>query len=318
MKNIKIDFTRFGVALAWIVLIIFFTIYSPKFISASNIFTILRQAAVVGICSVGMTFIILTGGMDLSVGSVIGVSCVGGALMVSHGVAIPVVMIIILIAGGLVGLFNAFFINTLNIAPIIMTLGTMTALRGVAYLLCGGFAVYGIPENYKVIGQGYLGAIPVPVIIMAGCFALGWILLNRFSFGRKVYGIGGNKEAARLSGVNVKKMLYEVYALAGMLYALAGLILMARVNSGQPGSGEGYEMDVITGVVLGGVSTSGGEGGILGVVIGVLLMSTLSNGMIIMGISDYWQRVVRGLVLILAVSLDSIVQKNKQKKAEKV
>ena len=307
----KIDLSRFGVIMAWIVLIIVFAICNPAFLKMSNIFTILRQAAVVGVCSVGMTFVILTGGMDLSVGSVIGVSCVAGAQLLSKGMPIPLVIIIILIIGLLAGLFNGFFINELGIAPIIMTLGTM------AYLLCGGFAVYGIPEKFKYIGQGYLGVIPFPVIIMALCFAAGWFILNRLGFGREVYGIGGNIEASRLSGVNVKKTLYKVYGLAGILYALAGLILMARVNSGQPSSGEGYEMDVITGVVLGGVSINGGEGSILGVVVGVLLMSTLQNGMVLMNISEFWQKVVKGIVLILAVSLDRIVQKSKAKASEK-
>ena len=309
----KIDLSRFGVIIAWIMLIIIFSIVNPSFMKASNIFTILRQASIVGVCSVGMTFVILTGGMDLSVGAIIGVGCVGGAQLLSAGVPIPLVMLIILVVGAAAGLFNAFFINELEIAPIIMTLGTMTALRGVAYLLCGGFAVYGIPEAYKFIGQGYVGPVPVPVIIMAICFLIGWFVLNRLGFGRSIYGIGGNVEASRLSGVNVKKTIYMVYSFAGILYALAGLILMARVNSGQPSSGEGYEMDVITAVVLGGISINGGEGSILGVVIGVLLLSTLQNGMVLMDISEFWQKVVKGIVLILAVSLDRIVQKRKEK-----
>ena len=309
----KIDLSRLGVLIAWILLIILFSVANPAFMKMSNIFTILRQASIVGVCSVGMTFVILTAGMDLSVGSVIGVGCVAGALMLSSGVPIPLVMLAVLALGCLTGLFNAFFINQLQIAPIIMTLGTMTSLRGVAYLLCGGFAVYGIPENYKVIGQGYVGVIPVPVIIMAVCFVIGWFILNKTTFGREVYGIGGNVEASRLSGVDVKKTIFKVYGLAGILYALAGLILMARVNSGQPSSGEGYEMDVITGVVLGGISINGGEGSILGVVVGVLLMSTLSNGMILMSISDFWQQVVKGIVLIVAVSIDRIVRRNNQK-----
>ncbi len=315
MKKLKIDLSRFGVIIAWIILIIIFAINNPAFLRSSNIFTILRQASIVGVCSVGMTFVILTGGMDLSVGSVIGVGCVGGAQMLSSGVPIPAAVLVILLMGAAAGLFNALMINQLGIAPIIMTLGTMTAMRGIAYLLCGGFAVYGIPESYKVIGQGYVGPIPVPVIIMAVCFAFGWFILNRLNFGRKIYGIGGNVEASRLTGVNVKKTIFKVYALAGTLYALAGLMLMARVNSGQPSSGEGYEMDVITGVVLGGVSINGGEGSILGVVVGVLLMSTLTNGMVLMDISEFWQKFVKGVVLILAVSLDRIVQKSKEKAA---
>ncbi|MDO4522801.1 MAG: ABC transporter permease [Eubacteriales bacterium] len=313
----RIDLSRFGVFIAWIVLIIIFSVGNPAFLKRSNIFTILRQTSIVGVCSVGMTFVILTGGMDLSVGSIIGVGCVAGALMMSNGIPIPIAIIIVLIIGLVAGAFNGFFINELGIAPIIMTLGTMTTLRGIAYLLCNGFAVYGIPESYKIIGQGYVGLIPVPVIIMLICFMIGWFILNKTSFGREIYGIGGNVEAARLSGVNVKFVIYKVYMFAGLLNALAGLILMARVNSGQPSSGEGYEMDVITGCVLGGVSISGGEGNILGVLIGVLMMGTLANGMVLLDISEFWQKFVKGIVLILAVSLDKIVQRSKQRAAEK-
>ena len=282
----KIDLSRYGILLAWIALIVIFTICEPTFLNASNIFNILRQVSIVGVCSVGMTFVIITGGMDLSVGSVIGVSAVAGAMLLSHGVPIPLAFLIVLLIGAAAGVFNAFFINEIGIAPIIMTLGTMTTLRGVAFLLCGGFPVYGIPEEFLAIGQGYIGIVPVPVIIMAVVFAVGYLFLNKLAFGRSVYGIGGNEEAARLSGTNVKAVLYKVYIVAGVLYALAGLILMARVNSGQANSGEGYEMDVITGCVIGGISISGGEGKIIGVVIGVLLMGTLTNGMVLMNVSE--------------------------------
>lgn len=309
----KIDLSRYGILLAWIALIVIFTICEPTFLNASNIFNILRQVSIVGVCSVGMTFVIITGGMDLSVGSVIGVSAVAGAMLLSHGVPIPLAFLIVLLIGAAAGVFNAFFINEIGIAPIIMTLGTMTTLRGVAFLLCGGFPVYGIPEEFLAIGQGYIGIVPVPVIIMAVVFAVGYLFLNKLAFGRSVYGIGGNEEAARLSGTNVKAVLYKVYIVAGVLYALAGLILMARVNSGQANSGEGYEMDVITGCVIGGISISGGEGKIIGVVIGVLLMGTLTNGMVLMNVSEYWQKVIKGLVLILAVTLDKLVQKSRNK-----
>lgn len=317
-KNKKIDLSRFGVFMAWILLMVIFSLANPSFTKISNIFTILRQASIVGVCAVGMTFVILTGGMDLSVGAVIGVCCVAGAQMLSKGMPIILVIFIMLAFGAAVGMFNGFFINEIGIAPIIMTLGTMTALRGAAYLLCNGFPVYGIPTQFKIIGQGYFGPIPVPVIIMAICFCIGWFILNRLSFGREIYGLGGNIEATRLSGVNVKKTIYMVYTLAGVLFALAGLILTARVNSGQPTAGIGYEMDVITCVVLGGVSISGGEGNILGVVVGVLLMSTLQNGLVLMNVSDFWQQVVKGCVLILAVTMDKLVQKSKQRAVEKV
>ncbi|MFP3154682.1 ABC transporter permease [Lachnospiraceae bacterium ZAX-1] len=312
MKSKKIDFSRYGILFAWIALIIIFAICEPTFLKLSNIFNILRQVSIVGVCSVGMTFVIITGGMDLSVGAVIGVAAVLGAqLMGQAHVPIVIAVVLVLIGGGLAGAFNGFFINEIGIAPIIMTLGTMTALRGVAFLICGGIPVYDIPEPFLLVGQGYIGVVPIPVIIMLIAFIIGYIFLNKLPFGRSVYGIGGNVEAARLSGTNVKLVLYKVYILAGVLYALAGLILMSRVNSGQANSGEGYEMDVITGCVLGGISISGGEGKITGVIVGVLLMGTLSNGMVLMNVSEYWQKVVKGMVLILAVTLDKVVQRSK-------
>ncbi|MDR1785310.1 MAG: ABC transporter permease [Spirochaetaceae bacterium] len=315
MKKAKIDWSRYGILFAWLLLILVFFIAQPKFLSLNNILNILRQVAIVGVCSVGMTFVILTGGMDLSVGSILGLSTVAGALMMSGGVPPFVSTVSTLLIGVCSGFLNALFVNIFGIAPIIMTLGTMTALRGVAYIICGGYPVYGIPEKFLFLGQGYVGGIPVPVIIMILAFAAGYFVLNRTTFGRSVYGIGGNVEVARLSGVNVKKNLYIIYMAAGALYALAGSILLARVNSGQPKAGEGYEMDVITACVLGGISIAGGEGRITGVIVGVLMMGTLTNGMIIMNIPEFWQWVVKGTVLIFAVTIDQLVKRGRAAKA---
>jgi ribose/xylose/arabinose/galactoside ABC-type transport system permease subunit len=312
-KKRAIDWSRYGIVLAWIALIVIFFVAQKNFLSVRNIFNILRQVSIVGICSVGMTFVILTGGMDLSVGSVIGVTSVAGALMLSGGVSSIIAVPAALLIGFTSGLINAFFINTFNVAPIIMTLGMMTSLRGIAYIICGGLPVYKIPESYLFLGQGYVWGIPVQVIIMAIIFAFGYFVLNKTSFGRSVYGIGGNREASRLAGVNVKKNLYIIYTMAGMLYSAAGLILLARVNSGQPRSGEGYEMDVITACILGGISVSGGEGRIGGVIIGVLMMGTLTNGMVIMNITEFWQWVVKGFVLIIAVTVDQLAKSSKLK-----
>jgi len=317
MKKRTVDWSRYGILFAWIALIIVFSLAENSFLSIKNIFNILRQVAIVGICSVGMTFVILTGGMDLSVGSVIGVSAVGGAIMMSSGFPPIIAVSVALIIGMTSGFINAFFINEVGIAPIIMTLGMMTSLRGVAYILCGGYPVYGIPEEFLIIGQGYLNVVPVPVIIMLIVFVVGYFILNKTTFGRSVYGIGGNAEASRLSGVNVKMIIYKIYILAGALYALAGLILLARVNSGQPKAGDGYEMDVITACVLGGISVSGGEGRIGGVIIGVLMMGTLTNGMILMNVPEFWQWVVKGVVLVIAVTIDQVAKKGRVKASTK-
>jgi ribose/xylose/arabinose/galactoside ABC-type transport system permease subunit len=316
MKKKTIDWSRYGIVFAWIVLILIFFIAQRNFLSVRNIFNILRQVAIVGICSVGMTFIILTGGMDLSAGSVIGITSVAGALMMAGGMSPLLSVIMSLLIGAASGLINALFINSFGIAPIIMTLGMMTSLRGVAFIICGGLPVYKVPESYLFLGQGYIGGvIPIPVVIMIIVFSGGYFILNKTAFGRSVYGIGSNREASRLSGVNVKKHIYIIYTMAGAFYALAGMILLARVNSGQPRAGEGYEMDVITACILGGISVSGGEGRIGGVIIGVLMMGTLTNGMVIMNINEFWQRVVKGLVLIIAVVIDQLAKRSKFKNA---
>jgi ribose/xylose/arabinose/galactoside ABC-type transport system permease subunit len=316
MKRKSIDWSRYGILFAWIVLILVFFTAQRNFLSVRNIFNILRQVSIVGICSVGMTFIILTGGMDLSAGSVIGITSVASALMMAGGMSPLLSVLASLLIGVVSGLINAVFINSFGIAPIIMTLGMMTSLRGVAFIICGGLPVYKIPESYLFLGQGYVGGvIPVPVVIMIIVFSAGYFILNKTAFGRSVYGIGGNREASRLSGVNVKKHIYIIYTMAGAFYALAGSILLARVNSGQPRSGEGYEMDIITACILGGISVSGGEGRIGGVIIGVLMMGTLTNGMVIMNINEFWQRVVKGFVLIIAVVIDQLAKRAKFKHA---
>ncbi len=311
MKIKSIDWSRFGILFALILLIVGFSLLEETFLNFNNILNILRQVSIVGICAVGMTFVILTGGMDLSVGSVVGLSAVSSAIMLSDGVNPIIAVAITLVFGAIIGLVNAYFINNVGIAPIIMTLGMMTILRGVAYIISNGLPVYGIPKSYLFLGQGYIAKIPIPVIIMIIVFIIGSFILSKTTFGRSVYGIGGNIEASRLSGVNVKKAIYKIYMFAGVLYALAGVILLARVNSGQPKAGDGYEMDVITACVLGGISLNGGEGRISGVIFGVLLMGTLANGMIMMNVPEFWQWVVKGAVLILAVSIDKLTLKSK-------
>lgn len=312
MKN-KIDWSKYAIVIALLALVLFFSFTSESFFTATNLFNILRQVAIIGICSVGMTFVILTGGIDLSVGSVVGVAAVTAGTLMSQGVHFVLASIVALLTGMIIGLFNGVLINEIGMFPMIATLGMMTALRGVAYLITGGLPVYGVPKPFLILGQGYLFKIPIPVIIMVAIFILGYIILNKTVFGRTVYGSGGNAEASRLSGVSVRFVTYEIYALEGLLAALAGVILLSRVNSGQPTAGTGYEMDIITACVLGGVSITGGEGKIGGVLIGVIIMGVLTNGMILMNIPEFWQWVVKGSVLLLAVTFDKLGQKHKLK-----
>ena len=301
----KIRLSQYAIYLVMIALIVFFSIVADGFFSSTTFFNILRQVAVNGIAAVGMTMVILTGGIDISVGSLIGASSVGCAILMTTYHVNPIIAIVITLAFGLlVGLCNGFFIYEVKIPPMIATLASMSILRGAAYILSDGLPVYDIPEEFAVLGQGYLGVIPVPVIIMTVCFVVGYFVLEHTSFGRYIYGIGSNLEASRLSGVNVRKVMYSVYAICGTLASLAGIVYLSRVNSGQPKGGEGYEMDIITAVVLGGVSTTGGEGKIARVIAGLVIMGVLMTGMTMKGIPDYYQRVVKGFVLLAAISYD--------------
>lgn len=301
----KIRLSQYAIYLVMIALIVFFSIVADGFFSSTTFFNILRQVAVNGIAAVGMTMVILTGGIDISVGSLIGASSVGCAILMTTYHVNPILAIILtLVFGLLVGLCNGFFIYEVKIPPMIATLASMSILRGAAYILSDGLPVYDIPEKFAVLGQGYLGVIPVPVIIMTVCFVVGYFVLEHTSFGRYIYGIGSNLEASRLSGVNVRKVMYSVYAICGTLASLAGIVYLSRVNSGQPKGGEGYEMDIITAVVLGGVSTTGGEGKIARVIAGLVIMGVLMTGMTMKGIPDYYQRVVKGFVLLAAISYD--------------
>ena len=306
----KVNWGDMGIILTLVAMIIFFSVVTKSFLSAKNFANIARQISITGICSVGMTMVILTGGIDLSIGSVIGFTSAVAALMMSNGQPIILASIVSLVLGVIIGVINATCINYLQIPAMIATLGTQISLRGAVYLVTGGMPVYGLPESFKVLGQGSIGIIPISMIIMLIVFFIVYFFLYKFVFGRKIYGIGGNAETARLSGVNVKKEIYKIYMLVGFFGSLAGLILMSRVNSGQPSAGDGYEMDIITAVVLGGVSVSGGEGKITKVIIGVIFMGVLANGMMMMNINEYWQRVVKGLVLLAAVAVD-IRTKNK-------
>lgn len=298
----------YAISLVFLLLLVIFSLASPMFFRTENLFNVTRQVAMLGISAVGMTFVILAGGIDLSVGSLLSlVSVVCAKLMVEAGLnPTSAVLLTLLMCGG-VGALNAFFINEINIPPLITTLGTMTILRGTSYVLSTGRHVWGFPDQFRIIGQGYLGPIPVPVILMGLIFFFGWMFLARTPFGRWTYGIGNNEEATRLSGINIKKMKYLLYILSSLMTGIAGIILLSRMSSGQPKVGTGYELEVVTAVVLGGVSIFGGEGKLLGVLFGVLIIGVLENGMILLNVSDYYQQIILGFVLLAAVGFDNKV-----------
>ncbi len=297
----------------WVVLIVLFIAFAAandKFLSSNNLFTIARQVSMFGIAAVGMTFVILIGGIDLAAGSVITlVNVVCAYLMVKLHFGILAAILTSLLLSVLIGALNGIMVSRIGMPAIIATFATQIIFEGVAYIMSGGTPIYGFNPAFKVIGQGYVGPVPVPVIIMAVCFLLGAFILNKTYFGRFFYAVGGNEEASRLSGIKVKFVKFMIYCLSGLFAGIAGIVMLSRTNSAQPTAGKGFEFDVITCVVLGGVSVSGGFGKISNVVAGTLIIGILSNGMVLMNVSTYMQMVVKGLVLILAVGFDSIQNK---------
>lgn len=310
-KNFIGFLSVYGILFVLAAMIAFFGIASERFLSLDNILNILRQVSIVGIAAVGMTFVLISGGIDLSSGSLIGVAAVSGAILMKYGMWPFPTCVIALAICTVLGLVNGFFINQLKVPPLIATLGSMVSLRGLAFIITGGLPVFGFSSTFSYFGQGYLWVIPVPVIVMAAVFVSGGLFLGLTRHGRYVYGVGGNEEATKLSGISVKRIKYMVYTICGFLSGLAGLVLLARINSGQPKAGAGYEMDIITAAVLGGVSISGGEGKVGFVFVGVLIMGILSNGMIMLSVDEYVQQVLKGLVLIGAVALDRLIQSRK-------
>lgn len=294
----------------FIIMFLGFTIANPRFIQVDNLFTMARQVSMYGIASIGMTFVILIAGIDLSTGSIITmVNILCSYMMVNMGMNMWLAILCSLIAATLVGVLNGFMVSTVGIPAIIATFATQTIFAGVAYILCGGTPIFGFDERFKIFGQGYIGPVPIPVIIMVICFAIGSFILNKTYFGRYFYAVGGNEEAARLSGIRVKRIKYLIYALSGFFAGLAGLVLLSRTNSGQPTAGDGYEFDVITCVVLGGVSVNGGYGKFSNVVAGVLIIGALNNGMVLLNVSQYSQMIIKGVILAFAVGFDCLQKK---------
>lgn len=314
MKN-KFDFKTFlgKYAIYFVLLfeIIFFSIASPYFLSASNFTNILRQVSVVGIIAAGMSFVILTGGVDLSVGGVtacVGVIC---AELMLNGLHPVFAIILSLVFAAVVGLVNAFFVHEFKLNAMIVTLGTLQILKGISYIITQAIPVYGFTESFKIIGQGYVLGIPIPIIIMIIIYIIAFIILKYTTFGQSIYAIGGNEEAVRLTGISIRKRKYITYMICSVVTGIAGIILLSRANTAQPSAGFGYEMDVIAGSVLGGISMSGGEGKITGVFAGVLVMAVLSNGMLMMDVSEYWQWIAKGAVMLAAITYDRVLKKGR-------
>jgi len=298
-------FSKYGIYFAFVLLTGVMSMVSPPFRTFSNAENILQQISVNGIMAVGMTLVIITAGIDLSVGSVLALSAVVATSFAHPGTYPLLVPVLLGILSGLAcGAMNGILIAKKKLAPFIVTLGMMTVARGLALVYTSGRPVINLSDAYDEIGGGYLAAIPLSAIIFFIVILLGVFLLHYTRFGRYVYAVGGNELAAKVSGVNTDRVLIGVYALTGALAGMAGVVLSSRVMSGSPATGTGYELDAIAAVVIGGTSLSGGIGSIAGTIVGVLIIGVMNNGLDLLNVSSYWQQIVKGLIIVLAVLLD--------------
>ena len=292
---------QYGLMISFILLCLALSILSDRFLTVNNLTNILRQSTINGIISVGMTLIILTRGIDLSVGSILALSAVITADMLQKGM--PVYLAIpfgLLVGAGLV-LISGWLVTKMKVPPFIATLGVMTFGRGLALTYTQGKSITGLPEAFRFSGVGYLGSIPMPIVIALVVFLVAYIALTRTKFGEYIYAIGNNEIAAKLSGISVKKYVASTYVITGALSALAGQILIARLNSAQPVAGIGFEFDAIAAVVVGGTSFEGGEGTITGTILGVLIIAVINNGLNLLDVPSFYQAVVKGIVIALAL-----------------
>lgn len=289
-----------------ILLIIVVSILNPSFLDLSNLLNLLRQISINGLIAFGMTFIILTGGIDLSVGSILALSSAFIALMITSGVDPLIALIIGVLIGFVLGAVNGLLVTKGNMAPFIATLATMTIFRGLTLVITDGNPITNLGDSYlfQLFGKGYFIGIPVPAVTMIIVFVILLIILQKTTFGRHTYAIGGNEVAAKISGIKVNKIKILIYGISGLMSALAGGILTSRLNSAQPTAGTSYELDAIAAVVLGGTSLTGGKGRIVGTLIGVLIIGVLNNGLNLLGVSSFYQQVVKGVVILIAVLID--------------
>lgn len=297
---------------------IVFAVIAPQFLTVPNLINVALSIAITGILSVGMTAVILTGGIDLSVGSVAALAGVVAAMVAASGGGTGSVVLGALAAVGVglaVGLFNGVMVAQFRVPPFVATLAMMTICRGLAFISTGGGSVGNLPEGFGFLGRKVVMGVPVPVLLMLAVFAVGWFVLKRMKFGRYVYAVGGNREATFLAGINVKLVTLTVYVLNGLLVGLAGMVLASRLGAGLPNTGLQYELDVIAAVVVGGTSLNGGRGSVIGTLWGAVFIGFLNNGLNLAKIDPYTQKIALGVVILLAVLADQINKPQSQIKA---
>ena len=303
-KNLKSLISEYFIFVIFIIIVIGLTILKPSFITPSNLVNILKQASINGILAFGMMFVIISGGFDMSVGSTVAFAGILAAMLGLGNNPLILALIAALLAGLGVGLINGVGVAVGDLPPFIMTLGTMTAVRGLALLASNGKPVIGMSEPYKAIAAGSVAGIPMLAIFLVIVIIICSFVLAKTVYGRRVYACGGNLQAAKVAGINTTAIRISTFAIAGFLAGLCGFLMTSRVTIGQPTAAESYEMDAITACVVGGVSMTGGVGKPWGVVVGTLLITVIANGLDILGVSSHWQKIVKGVIIVLAVLID--------------
>lgn len=314
------QFKRFQSVLALALMVIALAFMTDKFFTVDNSLNVLRQICANLCLSIGMTIIILSGGIDLSVGSMLALSGAVAAGLLKNGIVIPSTDVFIevtvsgailagLLVGTALGWFNGLVITRFKLPPFVATLGMLSIARGLTMLWTGGFPITRLGDSFGFMGSGHFIGIPMPVWISAALIAVFVVLMKRTRFGRNVYAVGGNEKAATLSGLNVNRIKLLVYTLGGLLSGVAGLLVTARLDSATPNAGLSYELDSIAAVVIGGTSLNGGRGSIMGTVLGCLIIGVLNNGLVLLEVSPFWQQVIKGAVILVAVAVDKMGQR---------
>ena len=293
-----------SLAIALALLMTGLSVARPNFLNVANLVNLVRQISINGILAVGVTYVLLTGGVDLSLGSVVALTGVIAASFAHPGGSVAVAALLGVAAGAGCGVANGWLVTRGRVAPFIVTLGMMTAARGLALLLSGGRPVSNVSSAFMQIGGGDLAAVPVPIWIFFTTALLSRVFLKNTRWGRHVYAVGGNENAAKASGVHVRSVKMLAYTVCGAMAGLAGVVLASRITTGQPNAGIGYELDAIAAVVIGGTSLNGGVGGVGGTILGALLMGVINNGLDLLNVSSYYQQIVKGLIIVGAVWLD--------------
>jgi inositol transport system permease protein len=304
------NFGQYGIYLAFLLICLVLAFSTPRFFTVSNMLTIGNQVSINALLAFGVTFVIITGGIDLSLGSMVAVTGVVAATF-AHPDTYPLIVPIFtgLLAGLAIGAFNGFVITKSKVPPFIVTLGTMTIGRGLALILSNGRPVSNLSDSFNFIGGGNIFGIPFPIIILIIAFIVCSVILNKTILGRYMYAVGGNEPAARASGIRVNNVKMWVYTICGLLSAMGGILLTSRITTGQPNAGAGFELDAIAAAIIGGTSTSGGTGTMTGTLIGALLIGVISNSLDLLNVTSYYQQVVMGVIIIGAVVLDGIGKK---------